>query len=150
MVFEAGSGGVFEAFYRIVKLGMGGTLGRGDQFVSWVHAEDFARSIMWIVAHPELEGAVNIASPAPVPNAIFMKMFREVCHRPFGLPAAAWMLEIGAVVLGTETELLLKSRRVVPTKLINSGFAFRYPALRPALEQITADAGAPLAASNPV
>jgi NAD dependent epimerase/dehydratase family enzyme len=137
MVFGPG-GGVFDAFYRLVKLGLGGTLGRGDQFVSWVHAEDFARSIQWILAHPELEGPVNIASPNPVPNAVFMKTFREVCHRPVGLPATAWMLEIGAFLLRTETELLVKSRRVVPEKLIDSGFRFQYPELRAALEQITA------------
>jgi uncharacterized protein (TIGR01777 family) len=140
MVFGPG-GGVFDAFYRLVKLGLGGTLGRGDQFVSWVHAEDFARSVQWILAHPELNGPINIAVPNPVPNALFMKTFREVCHRPLGLPATDWMLEIGAILLRTETELLLKSRRVVPETLIDSGFSFQYPELRRALEQITAEAG---------
>jgi uncharacterized protein (TIGR01777 family) len=139
MVFGTG-GGVFDAFHRIVTLGLGGTLGRGDQFVSWVHAEDFARSIQWILTHPALDGPINVASPNPVPNAVFMKTFREVCNRPFGLPATDWMLEIGAFLLRTETELLLKSRRVVPEKLIDSGFSFQYPELREALEQITAEA----------
>jgi uncharacterized protein (TIGR01777 family) len=148
MVFAAGSGGVFDAFYRLVKRGLGGMLGRGNQFVSWVHAEDFARSLEWILAHPELEGPINIASPNPVPNAIFMKTFREVCRQPIGLPATAWMLEIGAFLLRTETELLLKSRRVVPQKLTDSGFTFRYPELREALEQITADADPTLTASR--
>jgi uncharacterized protein (TIGR01777 family) len=136
MVFGAGSGGVFEAFHRIVRLGLGGTLGRGDQFVSWVHADDFARSIQWILDHPDLSGPVNVASPNPVPNAQFMRTLREVSNQPIGLPAAEWMLEIGAFFLRTETELLLKSRRAVPTRLVDSGFDFRYPELRGALEQI--------------
>ena len=136
MVFGAGEGGVFEAFYRIVRRGLGGTLGRGDQFVSWVHADDFARSILWILEHPELSGPVNVASPNPVPNAEFMRTLREVSDHPIGLPAADWMLEIGAFFLRTETELLLKSRRAIPTRLLNSGFVFRYPELRGALEQI--------------
>lgn len=122
--------------HRIVRLGLGGTLGRGDQFVSWVHADDFARSIQWILDHPDLSGPVNVASPNPVPNAQFMRTLREVSNQPIGLPAAEWMLEIGAFFLRTETELLLKSRRAVPTRLVDSGFDFRYPELRGALEQI--------------
>lgn len=146
MVFGPG-GGVFDAFRRIVELGLGGTLGRGDQFVSWIHAEDFARGIEWIISHPELNGPINISSPNPVQNALFMKTFRQVCHQPIGLPAAAWMLEIGAFILRTETELLLKSRRVVPRKLTESGFAFRYPEMRSALEQIVGKADSTLTSS---
>jgi uncharacterized protein (TIGR01777 family) len=136
MVFGAGHDGVFEAFYRIVKLGLGGTLGRGDQFVSWVHTEDFVRALEWIAAHPELSGPVNIASPNQVPNKLFMRTLRDVSHQPVGMPATAWMLEIGAFFLQTETELLLKSRRVVPKRLLDSGFSFCHPELRGALEQI--------------
>ena len=139
MVFGPGRGGVYEAFRRIVRLGLGGTLGPGTQYVSWIHSEDFARAVRWILDHDELAGVVNLASPFPVHNADFMRTFRRACRRPIGLPAAAWMLEIGAFFLRTETELLLKSRRVVPAVLLESGFEFRYPELGPALEQIEGD-----------
>lgn len=136
MVFGPGQGGVMAAFERIVRHGLGGTIGRGDQFVSWVHAADFARAMQWVMEHETLHGPVNCASPHPVPNAEFMRIFREVCGQLIGLPTTTWMLEIGAFFLGTETELLLKSRRVVPTKLLRSGYKFQYPDLRPALENI--------------
>lgn len=135
-------GGVMEAFLTIVRLGLGGTLGRGDQFVSWIHEADFARAVEWLIAHPDLEGPVNLASPHPVPNAEFMRTLRQVCRQPIGLPATEWMLEIGAIVLRTETELLLKSRRVVPTRLLESGFKFEYPELHRALEAIMDSASA--------
>lgn len=136
MVFGPGRGGVMEAFERIVRLGLGGTLGSGTQFVSWIHLADFARSVQWLIEHDELDGPINCAAPNPLPNREFMRTLREVCRQPIGLPATRWMLEIGAFVLRTETELLLKSRRVVPGRLLKSGFQFRYPELRPALEQI--------------
>jgi uncharacterized protein (TIGR01777 family) len=136
IVFGKGHGGAMEAFLRLVRLGLGGTLGPGTQYVSWIHAEDYARSVQWIMAHPELDGPVNCASPNPAPNAVFMRTLREVCRQPIGLPVAAWMLEIGAFCLQTETELLLKSRRVVPGRLLASGFRFQYPELHRALEAI--------------
>ncbi|MDB6068645.1 MAG: hypothetical protein JWR26_4853 [Pedosphaera sp.] len=136
IVFGPGRGGAMEAFHRLVKLGLGGTMGAGTQYVSWVHSEDFARSVQWIAEHEELEGPVNCASPNPLPNAEFMRVFRRVCHQPVGLPAARWMLEIGAFLLRTETELLLKSRRVVPGKLIASGFQLKHPNLADALQDI--------------
>lgn len=136
MVFGRGAGGVFAAFHNIVKLGLGGTLGQGTQFVSWIHAEDFCRALDWILTHPELDGAINLASPQPIPNAEFMRIFREVCRQPIGLPASEWMLEIGAFFLRTETELLLKSRRVVPGRLLASGFQFTYPRFEEALREI--------------
>jgi uncharacterized protein len=136
MVFGPGAGGVFEAFHRIVRIGLGGTLGRGDQFVSWIHERDFARAVEWLLAHPELEGAVNLTSPTPLPNHEFMRTFREVCGTRIGLPATRWMLEIGAFFLRTETELLLKSRRVVPGRLHDSGFVFQFPEWRAAIGEI--------------
>jgi uncharacterized protein (TIGR01777 family) len=136
IVFGKGRGGAMEAFHRLVRLGLGGTLGPGTQFVSWVHSEDFARGVQWIMEQEGLEGPVNLASPNPVPNAEFMRLLRQVCHQPIGLPAARWMLEIGAFFLGTETELLLKSRRVIPGKLLESGFTFLYPRLDAALNAI--------------
>jgi uncharacterized protein (TIGR01777 family) len=139
MVFGPGAGGVFEAFHRVVGLGLGGTLGHGDQFVSWIHLRDFCRAIDWLIDHEELSGPVNLSAPNPVTNREFMRTFREVCGKRFGLPAARWMLEIGAFVLRTETELLLKSRRVVPARLLSSGFAFDFPTLRPALQDVLRD-----------
>jgi uncharacterized protein (TIGR01777 family) len=136
MVFGPGKGGVFEAFHRIVKLGLGGTLGRGDQYVSWIHLQDFCRAVHFCLDHPTLEGPVNLASPNPIPNKQLMRAFRQAAHKKIGLPATRWMLEIGAFVLRTETELLLKSRRVIPTKLQAAGFTFNFPTLRPALDNI--------------
>ena len=136
MVFGVGKGGVFEAFHNIVKLGLGGTLGNGRQFVSWVHAEDFCRAIEWMMQHEELDGAVNIAVPNPLPNAEFMRIFRQACAQPIGFPATKWMLEIGAFFLQTETELLLKSRRVVPGRLLASGFHFQFPHFAAAIQDI--------------
>lgn len=136
MVFGRGAGGVFEAFHNVVKLGLGGTLGKGTQFVSWIHAEDFCRAVEWIIQHEDLAGPINLAAPHPIPNAEFMRIFREVCRQPIGLPAMGWMLEIGAFFLRTETELLLKSRRVVPGRLLASGFEFRYPHFDEALREI--------------
>lgn len=136
MVFGVGKGGVFEAFHNIVKLGLGGTLGNGKQFVSWVHAEDFCRAIEWLMQHEELAGAVNVSSPNPLPNAEFMRLFRHACGQSIGLPATKWMLEIGAFFLQTETELLLKSRRVVPSRLLASGFQFQYPHFAAAIQEI--------------
>lgn len=130
--------GVMEAFERIVRLGLGGTLGRGDQMVSWVHVEDFVRAVEWLVEHP-LDGPVNCSSPNPLPNREFMGALRKAFRQPVGLPAAAWMLEIGAFFLRTETELLLKSRWVLPQRLLDAGFTFRYPDLASALAAIAGD-----------
>jgi hypothetical protein len=136
MVFGLGAGGVYEAFRNIVRLGLGGTLGRGDQFVSWIHMQDFCQAVQWLVENDGLSDPVNLSAPNPVLNRDFMRTFREVCQKKIGLPATKWMLEIGAFFLRTETELLLKSRRVVPGKLLESGFEFQYPNFRQALEEI--------------
>lgn len=127
--------GVMSAFERVVRLRLGGTLGPGDQMVSWVHVEDFVRTVQWLWEQP-LEGPVNCAAPGPVTNREFMAALRKAYRLPVGLPAAAWMLEIGAFFLRTETELLLKSRWVVPQRLLDSGFRFRYPDLASALAEI--------------
>jgi NAD dependent epimerase/dehydratase family enzyme len=92
--------------------------------------------VEWILEHPALRGPVNVAAPNPLTNREMMAVFRQVCGRSIGLPAARWMLEIGAFVMRTETELMIKSRRVVPAKLLDSGFQFRFPTLQGALEEI--------------
>jgi uncharacterized protein len=129
-------GGVFVPFRLLARLGLGGTLGNGRQFMSWIHEQDFARAIEWLIEHPELDGPVNLAAPVPLPNADWMRHFLGRFGPGFGLPAARWMLEMGAWALRTETELLLKSRRVVPGRLLEAGFEFRFPGLSLALDDL--------------
>ncbi len=121
------AGGIFDTLLGLVRRGLGGTAGDGRQYVSWIHDADFARAIRWIIDRDEMSGAINLAAPNPVPNAEFMRALRAAWGAPIGLPATRWMLEIGAVVLRTETELILKSRRVVPGILAESGFEFQFP-----------------------
>jgi NAD dependent epimerase/dehydratase family enzyme len=140
MVLGAGRNSVFPMLRRLVRLGMGGKMGSGRQFVSWIHEEDFCRAIDWLREHESLHGAVNVAAPNPVTNSEMMSTLREVCGVPFGLPATPWMLEIGAFFLRTETELIIKSRRVVPGRLLASGFQFRFPKLKGALHELIGEA----------
>ena len=136
LVFGTVPGGVFQIMRRLAKLGLGGRMGSGRQYVSWIHDQDFCRAVEWILEHDELTGPVNLAAPEPVPNAEMMRLYRRVCGLPIGLPAAGWMLEIGAFFMRTETELLLKSRRVVPGKLLASGFQFSFPGMEAALRDL--------------
>ncbi len=133
MVLGLGRNSVFPILRRLTKLGLGGRQGSGKQFVSWIHIADFCRAVEWIIAHDDLAGPINQCATNPLTNAEMMKIFREVCGRPIGLPATEWMLEIGAFFLRTETELIFKSRRVVPGKLLASGFTFQFPTFREAL-----------------
>ena len=120
-------GSPFDMLSRLVRFGLGGKSGDGKQYVSWIHDQDFVRAVLWLIEHEEFEGPVNLASPNPLTNAEFMRALRSAWGMPFGLPATEWMLEIGARVLRTETELILKSRRVVPTRMRQSGFDFQFP-----------------------
>ncbi len=135
MVFGLVSG-VFPVLRRLARFGLGGKMGSGRQFVSWIHEEDFCRAIEWIIDHENLSGPVNLAAPHPLTNAEMMRLVRKECGAPFGLPATEWMLEIGAFFLRTETELIIKSRRVVPGKLLTSGFQFHFPQLEDALRNL--------------
>src|ERR1700678_2014596 len=127
MVMSPDHGGVFDTLLRLVRFGLGGASGSGKQFISWIHDQDFLRSIQYLIDHDDLDGAINIASPNPLPNAEFMADLRKAWGRRIGLPASAWMLELGAVFLRTETELILKSRRVIPGRLLAHGFQFDFP-----------------------
>jgi uncharacterized protein (TIGR01777 family) len=127
MTMSPDHGGIFDVLLRLVRFGLGGASGSGKQFVSWIHATDFVRAIDYLIASENLEGRVNIAAPGPLPNQEFMSVLRKAWGRNAELPAAKWMLELGAVFLRTETELILKSRRVVPVRLLESGFQFRFP-----------------------
>jgi uncharacterized protein (TIGR01777 family) len=127
MTMSPDPGGVFAVLLRLVRWGLGGASGDGRQYVSWIHEWDFVRAVYWLIDHREVEGPVNLASPNPIPNADFMSTLRAAWGIGFGVPATKWMLEVGAFFLRTETELVLKSRRVVPGRMVQSGFAFRFP-----------------------
>jgi uncharacterized protein len=127
IVMHPDYGAPFNILLRLVRFGLGGQAGDGRQYVSWIHEEDFVRAVLWLIEHEELEGAINIAAPNPLTNAEFMRALRAAWSVPFGLPAFEWMLEVGAFVLNSETELILKSRRVVPMRLLRSGFTFQFP-----------------------
>jgi uncharacterized protein (TIGR01777 family) len=127
---------VFPVLRRLARLRLGGKMGDGRQFVSWIHQQDFCRAVEWLIANEGFRGPVNLAAPHPVTNGEMMEKFREICGVRAGLPAASWMLEAGAFVLRTETELVIKSRRVVPKRLIESGFTFLFPHLLEALEDL--------------
>ena len=127
MVMSPDPGGIFATLLGLVRLALGGTAGDGRQYVSWIHEADFIAAVEWIIAREQVTGAMNLAAPAPVPNRDFMGTLRDAWGMPVGLPATRWMLEVGAFLMRTETELVLKSRRVVPGRLLKGGFTFRYP-----------------------
>lgn len=127
IVMTPNGGGPFDMLLRLVRFGLGGSAGDGKQFVSWIHDQDFVRAVDWLIQHEDLDGPLNLAAPNPLPNAEFMQTLRRAWGIPFGLPATEWMLELGAWALGSETELILKSRRVIPTRLLETGFTFQFP-----------------------
>jgi uncharacterized protein (TIGR01777 family) len=127
MVMSPDRGGIFDVLLGLVRRGLGGKSGSGRQYVSWIHDDDFVRAVRWLIDHDDVEGPVNLAAPGPLPNADFMRALREAWGTRVGLPATEWMLAVGALAMRTETELVLKSRRVVPGRLLEEGFAFRFP-----------------------
>lgn len=127
MVMGPGAGGVFEVLARMCRLRIGGPVGGGAQWVSWIHEVDFVRAVEFLIDHEDLEGPIIVAAPDPRTQRDFMAALRGALGVGLGLPATRWMAEIGAWVLSTDTELLLKSRRVVPSRLLAAGFRFDYP-----------------------
>jgi len=127
MTLSPDAGGVFDTLLWLVRRGLGGRAGDGRQYMSWIHDADFIAAVEWLLDRDDIDGVVNVAAPHPIPNAEFMSVLRQACGVPFGLPASRWMLEIGAVFMGTETELILKSRRVVPARMLRHGFRFAHP-----------------------
>lgn len=119
--------GVFEVLLSMTRFGLGGAIGGGRQYVSWIHYADFCRAVRFVMAKQHLEGAINFTAPTPLPQAEFMRKLRRAARMPIGLPATGFMAEIGAFFLRTDTELLLKSRRVVPARLLEAGFQFDFP-----------------------
>ena len=138
MVMSPDRGGIFDTLLGLVRLGLGGRAGSGRQYISWIHDTDFARAVFWLLGHEQIAGAVNLAAPGPVPNVEFMRALRNAWGMPIGLPATEWMVAIGAMVMRTETELVLKSRRVVPGRLLAEGFAFEFPEWSPAARDLCA------------
>jgi hypothetical protein len=127
LVFGPEPGSVFAVLSRLVRAGLGGTQGNGRQYVSWIHESDFARALEFLIEEDKIAGPVNLAAPNPLPNREFMAALRESWEMPNGLPAPAPLLAIGMFFLRTEPELVLKSRRVVPGRLLQSGFQFEFP-----------------------
>ncbi len=127
MVMSMDPGGVLSVLLRMVKLGLGGPIAGGQQIVSWIHEADLVGAIQYLIEHSKLDGAINLAAPGPLPQRDFMAALRAAAGRSLGLPATAWMAEIGAFVLRTDTELLLKSRYVVPGRLLAAGYQFQQP-----------------------
>lgn len=127
MTMSPDPGGVFDVLLGLVRRGLGGRAGDGRQFVSWVHDRDFCRAVDWLIERHDVSGPVNVCSPHPLPNADFMRELRRAWGVRFGLPAARRMVELGAWAMRTESELVLKSRRVVPGRLLAGGFTFDFP-----------------------
>ena len=120
-------GGALKPFQNLAKFGLGGKMGSGKQMMSWVHIDDVVRAIDFLIRHETLSGIFNITSPNAISNKVFMKTLRKAVHMPIGIPSAEWMIKIGAFIIGTESELILKSRWSVPKKLLEAGFEFKYP-----------------------
>ena len=136
MVFSTTPGTVYRVLRRLVRFGLGGPMAGGRQYVSWLHETDFCRAVEWLIQLEDLDGAVNLAAPHPVTNREMMQTIRRVLHTPVGLPASRWMLEVGTFLMRSETELVIKSRRVIPTRLTIAGFDFEFPELAPAIEDL--------------
>jgi uncharacterized protein (TIGR01777 family) len=126
MVMSPDRGGVFDVLLGMVRLGLGGPVAGGRQYVSWIHDLDFVRAVEFLVERDDITGPVNLAAPTPLPQRDFMRALRAARGVPVGLPATKWMAEVGAFALRSDTELLLKSRRVVPGRLLDAGFTFAH------------------------
>lgn len=129
-------GGVIKPFMNLIRFGLGGKQGSGNQMFSWIHIEDLFNIILFFQSHKELKGVFNSSSPNPIDNKTLMKTFRQSMKTKIGFSSPAWLLKIGAAIIKTEPELILKSRWVVPEKLLESGYTFKYPTLDIALKNI--------------
>ena len=138
ITFSPEPGNAFAVLSNLVRAGLGGTQGNGRQWVSWIHEDDFARAVEFLIAREDMDGPVNIASPCPERNRDFMATLREAWGMPNGLWAPSPLLKLAAFFMRTETELVLKSRRVVPTRLLEDGFTFAMPHWPRAAEDLVA------------
>ncbi|OWP63946.1 TIGR01777 family protein [Hymenobacter amundsenii] len=119
-------GGALPVMAQLARFGLCTPQGSGQQCISWLHIADFCRAVEFLVARPDLEGAFNLCAPAPLSNHAFMALLDQHYRPRWHLPQPQWLLEIGAFLLGTETELILKSRKVIPDRLLSAGFRFRF------------------------
>jgi hypothetical protein len=138
MVMSPDRGGVFDVLSWLTRLGLGGPIAGGRQYVSWIHDRDFSRAIRFLIDRDDFTGAVNLTSPEPLPQREFMRELRSAWRMPLGLPATGWMAEIGAFAIRSDTELLLKSRRVAPARLTDAGFTFDHPRWQTAAADLAA------------
>lgn len=136
MVMSPCKDGVFDVLCGLTKRWLGGRIGSGKQYLSWIHDTDFCRAIQFLIDNDSITGAVNVASPTPLPQAEFQRLLRSALGVSFGVPAPKWVAEIGAVFMKTDTELVLKSRRVVPGSLLAAGFEFQFPEWGGAVEDL--------------
>lgn len=143
MVLGHGENSVFPVLRRLARLGLGGRMGSGRQYVSWIHQEDFCRAIEFLIesrheprTQNQAPAIYNLAAPTPVTNSEMMLVLRRAVGAHFGLPASAWMLELGAFLLRTETELIIKSRRVIPARLVKEGFKFNFQTIEEAFQEL--------------
>lgn len=134
-----GKGGVITPYLNLCKFGLGGKHGSGKQMYSWVHIEDVCRMIEWMYENKEAEGVYNCVAPNAITNESFMQTLRKFTGHKVGLAAPAWLLELGAWLIGTETELMLKSRWVAPTRSLREGFVYRYDTVDKALNEIVSN-----------
>ncbi|MBX7052511.1 MAG: TIGR01777 family oxidoreductase, partial [Flavobacteriales bacterium] len=130
-------GGVLPVYRKLVRFGLGGKQGSGQQMFSWIHIEDVFGIIKHAIHHTTMIGPINMAAPHPVTNASFMSILRKTYHMPFGMPSQAWMLKLGALIIGTETELILKSRWVISKRLAEEKYVFKFPEIEEALIDLT-------------
>lgn len=130
-------GGPLKPLTMLARLGVGGRQANGNQFFSWLHATDFCHIVEFLIDHPETSGVYNVTAPQPIPNSEVMRELRSTLQIPFGLPLPQWLLEIGAFLIRTETELILKSRRVIPRRLEEAGYTFQFGNIREALLDLT-------------
>lgn len=124
-------GGALKVMLTPFKLGLGGRVGPGDQYMSWVTLDDVVRALRYLVGNAELVGPVNVTSPNPVTNRRFTDTLGQVLHRPTIFPLPGPLVRLGAGQMGEE--MLLHGQRAVPTRLQQSGFEFAYPNLEAAL-----------------
>ena len=129
-------GGAFPVMSKLASLGLGGTLGKGTQQVSWIHIADYCALIKWMIDTNTAVGVYNGVAPTPIMNKDMMRLFRQKAHMKIGLPAYTWMLEIGAFFIGTEPEIILGSTYAYPEKAINEGFAFKYKTMEACLDNL--------------
>jgi uncharacterized protein (TIGR01777 family) len=129
-------GGVMLPYINLVRYGLGGVQGSGKQMFSWIHIEDLYQIILFLQDNKDLSGVFNCSAPQPITNRVFMETLRNKMKRTFSLPSPKWMLEMGAVFMRTETELILKSRWVIPERLKKEGFRFTFDSIEKALQQI--------------